>query len=142
MFYCDDCAKEKKYPICESKDMRSYGPCELCRNVRSCNNIHHEMLELGPVLLYHFKSNVFLKPDKKSFTAPKGKFLIVGFDMKRLFGDDNDVFVPVNYHQEFSEKTKAMNMVKSLREKQKKVSKSQQNYFLFNDKGFPEKINS
>jgi hypothetical protein len=141
MFYCDDCAKNKKYPIWAKDDMKSYGPCEICRNVRPCNDLHHELLELGPVLLYHFKRDVFLKPDKKSFQAQKGKFIIIGFDMKKLFEDDNTVFVPVNLHQEFSEKTKAVNKVISLRKKQKQDSKSQQNYFLFNDKGFLEKIN-
>jgi len=141
MFYCDDCAKSKKYPVLAAEDMKSMGPCEICKKVRPCNDITHDMLELGPVLLYHFKRNVFLNPNKKSFLASKGKFLIVGFDMKRLFGDDTTVFVPVDYHQEFSNKKEAVNKVISLRKKQKPDdSKSQQQYFLFNDKGFLEKI--
>ena len=135
MLYCDDCAKDKKYPICETKYLRSYGPCELCRNVRSCNNIRTNMLDLGLVRIFHFKSEFFLKPDKKSFKASEGKFLIVGFDMKKLFGTDKDVFVPVHYYEEFSDRTKAVSKVKSLRKK------SDPYYFLYNDKGFPEIIN-
>jgi len=134
MFYCDECAKKKNYPILAAEDMKSIGPCEICDKVLPCNDIHHDMLDLGPVLLYHFKRNTFLNPNRKSFRASKGKFLIVGFDMKKLFGDDT-VFVPVNYQQEFSKKTEAINKITFLRKKQDN-SKSQQQYFLFNDRGF------
>lgn len=139
MLYCDDCGKEKKYPICETDHLRSYGPCELCRNARLCNNIRTNMLDLGPVRIYHLKTDVFLKPDKKSFQASKGKLLIVGFDIQKLFGTDKDLFIPVNYHQEFTDRTTAVSKLKSLRKKQK--SDSQQYYFLFNEKGYPELLN-
>lgn len=140
MFYCDDCAKKKNFPIYAEEDIKSIGPCEICDKVRPCNDFKHNELELGPIILYHFKRDMFLNPDKKSFQAPKGKFLIIGFDMKKLFGDENIVFVPVNYKQEYNEKTKAIKEVISLRKKQED-NKSKQQYFLFNDKGYLEKIN-
>ena len=31
MFYCDECAREKKYPIMAEEDMKSLGPCEICK---------------------------------------------------------------------------------------------------------------
>ena len=36
MFYCDDCAKKKKYPISWFK---SYGNCEICGKTRECNEV-------------------------------------------------------------------------------------------------------
>ena len=120
--------------------MKSIGPCEICEKVRPCNDIHHDMVDLGPVQLYHFKQKVFLKPNKKSFEAPAGKFRIVGFDMKKLFGGDKEIYIPVNYLEDFTKKKDAVIQILSLREKIK--SDSEQQYFLYNDKGYMKKISN
>lgn len=36
MFYCNECADKKGYPRTYSK---SYGMCEVCREVSSCNDL-------------------------------------------------------------------------------------------------------
>jgi len=36
MFYCDDCADEKSYPISWFK---SYGNCEMCGKTCKCNEV-------------------------------------------------------------------------------------------------------
>jgi len=43
MFICDPCLKEH-YKNDESF-ARSHGPCEICKNIRSCNDIHHSQLQ-------------------------------------------------------------------------------------------------
>ena len=35
MFYCDNCAKKKKWPKTEDK---SYGQCEICHKIIWCND--------------------------------------------------------------------------------------------------------
>ena len=44
MFYCDDCAKKKKYPIGHFK---SYGPCEMCGKTRNCNDILSNLMSIN-----------------------------------------------------------------------------------------------
>jgi hypothetical protein len=36
MFYCDDCGKKRGWPI---ELPMSYGPCEICHKVGSCNDV-------------------------------------------------------------------------------------------------------
>ena len=36
MFYCNDCAKEKNYPI---SGFKSHGRCEICKEIRQCNDV-------------------------------------------------------------------------------------------------------
>ena len=45
MFYCDPCATEKKWP---ESIARSYGRCEICGNVRACNDRASSTLPLPP----------------------------------------------------------------------------------------------
>lgn len=141
MFYCDECAKANKYPIVANENEKSVGPCEVCEKVLPCNDVHHDMLDLGPVTLYHFQKSEFLKPDKKSFQAPKSHYRIVGFDLKRVFGDDAIVIVPVNYLNDIKEKADASKQIASLRGKVQNTEGSEQVYYLFNEKGYLEKIN-
>lgn len=52
MFYCDDCAKKCEWP--ESFG-RSTGPCEICGQVRVCNDLPSSQL-----------------PDRKPSRLPEG----------------------------------------------------------------------
>ena len=36
MFYCNDCAEEKKYPL---SGFKSHGRCEICKQIRQCNDV-------------------------------------------------------------------------------------------------------
>jgi len=36
MFYCDDCANKRKYPI---SGFKSYGHCEICSKIANCNTV-------------------------------------------------------------------------------------------------------
>ncbi len=36
MFYCDECAAKRNYPITFTK---SHGGCELCRKIARCNDL-------------------------------------------------------------------------------------------------------
>lgn len=44
MFYCDPCAEERHWPKAPIWT-RSKGPCELCRKVKLCNDVHHKLLK-------------------------------------------------------------------------------------------------
>ena len=44
MFYCDECATEKGWPITLTK---SLGPCEICRYTRICNDTPYRHLIKG-----------------------------------------------------------------------------------------------
>ena len=35
MFYCVECATKNEWPRVA---MRTFGPCEICKNVESCND--------------------------------------------------------------------------------------------------------
>lgn len=42
MFYCDECAENNKHPyptLC-----RSFGPCEICGETRTCNDLSSKFL--------------------------------------------------------------------------------------------------
>jgi hypothetical protein len=41
MFYCEECRKKKGWP--ESM-MRSFGPCEVCRQTRECYDVSSKHL--------------------------------------------------------------------------------------------------
>lgn len=41
MFFCDECAKKKKWPIGWFK---SYGRCEVCREVDECSDVPSKYL--------------------------------------------------------------------------------------------------
>jgi len=36
MFYCNDCAKEKKWP---ESWFKSFGRCEICKEDKLCNDV-------------------------------------------------------------------------------------------------------
>lgn len=42
MFYCDPCAKKCGWPV--ELFARSRGPCEMCGEYASCNDVHHSLL--------------------------------------------------------------------------------------------------
>lgn len=44
MFYCNECAKKRKWPI---TIFRSYGACELCEKVVSCNSVKSKDLPIS-----------------------------------------------------------------------------------------------
>jgi len=54
MFYCDACAKDKKYPITADNKLRSFGNCELCGKTVSCNDFKGDVLDLGNVSISVF----------------------------------------------------------------------------------------
>ena len=41
MFYCNNCAKKKNYPI---SGFKSHGTCEICKEIRQCNDVPSENL--------------------------------------------------------------------------------------------------
>lgn len=45
MFYCDECAEKKEWP---TTLFRSRGPCEVCGQVASCNNVASGNLPVAP----------------------------------------------------------------------------------------------
>ena len=138
MFYCDECAKEKKYPIFASEKMKSIGPCEICNKVRPCNDIRQEMIDLGLVELFNIKKDAFLNPEKPSFYAPADMYRIIGFNLKQGREMDNKVIVAVNYKEDFTDINEAREKVKELRSGLD--SDADQKYFLFNSKGYMERI--
>ena len=44
MFYCNDCAKEKNYPI---SGFKSHGKCEICKEVHQCNDVPSKDLPIS-----------------------------------------------------------------------------------------------
>jgi len=139
MLYCDKCAEKNKYPIWVDEEMKSYGPCEICNKTAPCNDIHHDMLELGPVKIYIFKKNVILNLKKQSFYAPKGKYRIVGFNLEHIRETKNRDIVPVNHTEDFKDKQKAIEHIKQLRKDHE--NDDNQQYFPYNDEGYIQKIN-
>lgn len=41
MFFCDDCADRNRWPVSLAT---SYGQCEICRQVASCNDVPSRLL--------------------------------------------------------------------------------------------------
>ena len=41
MFYCNDCAEKRSYPI---SGFKSHGKCEICKEIRQCNDVKSEIL--------------------------------------------------------------------------------------------------
>lgn len=139
MFYCDHCAEQNSYPIWMDESMKSYGACEICNKTAPCNDIHHDMLELGRVKIYIFEKNVFLNPGEKSFHAPKEMYRVIGFNLEQIRQTKDKDMVPVNHTEDFKEKEKAIEHIKQLRSDHRKDENQQ--YFLFNDEGYMQKLN-
>jgi len=138
MFYCDDCAKKKKYPIIASEKMKSFGPCEICGKERPCNDIRQKMLDLGFVELFYIKKDAFLNPEKKSFYAPAEMYRIIGFNLKKSRELDTEVIVAVNYKKDFTDIDDAKDMINELRSGSE--NDADQQYFLFNSDGYMQRI--
>jgi len=138
MFYCDRCAEENKYPIWVDERMKSYGSCEICNKTMLCSDMHRDMFELGAVKIYNFEKNIFLNPEEQSFYAPKGMYRIIGFNLEQIRQTKDMDMVPTNHTEDLKEKEKAIEHIKKLR-KEHKEDKNQQ-YFLFNEKGYMERI--
>lgn len=43
MFFCDECRKKKNWP---ESFLKSKGPCEVCGEVRVCNDVKSSFLPL------------------------------------------------------------------------------------------------
>lgn len=138
MFYCDQCAEQHKYPLWMDESVKSMGPCELCELQRPCNDVHHSLLDLGPVHLYKMDANVFLNPHEPEFHAPKQQYRIIGFNLQKIQKQEGYVIIPVNHTEDHADIKKAREHVLNLRGKTKQDSK--QHYFIFNDQGFMEKV--
>ena len=46
MFYCDDCAEKKKWPL---SILNSLGLCEICEENKICNDLPSKMLPLPDI---------------------------------------------------------------------------------------------
>lgn len=132
MFYCDDCAREKRYPVAGDDRLRSHGNCEACGKMHFCTNLFPEALSLGPVTIFIVDRKSFMRPTQMSFFAPKGKLRVVGFQTSTVFGDTTTVFVPVNYLQDFSSRTVASRTIRKL---QRQTKAADQIYFLHDENG-------
>jgi len=137
MFYCDACAKEKRYPVAADDRLRSFGKCELCGETTSCNNFKGDLLELGDVTVYVSSSEKVLNTTDSCFKAEKGSYRVIGFDTDHIWGDETTSFVPVFFTEDFPEKKKAIEELLLKREANKKESVL---YFVFDDTGNMAKI--
>lgn len=45
MFYCDDCAGKRKWPVFP-RGMQSYGKCEICGETAGCNDVQSGRLPI------------------------------------------------------------------------------------------------
>lgn len=138
MFYCDHCAEQNHYPVWNRDDMKSVGPCEICKQIVPCNDVHHDMLSLGSVELHIIEKTSFFNPEKPIFYAPVDMFRIIGFDLKQVRENEDYVLVPVSYKEDFKDIVEARKQVKELRGKVR--ADSSQKYFLFNSEGYMERI--
>jgi DNA replicative helicase MCM subunit Mcm2 (Cdc46/Mcm family) len=46
MFYCEECRKKKEWP---ESCMKSYGPCEMCKETRECYDVPSKYLPMPKV---------------------------------------------------------------------------------------------
>lgn len=138
MMYCNRCAKKEGWPIMMLDSLKSFGPCECCGQQRLCNDIKSDMLELGGVELFPVKQELFLKSGVKNslMKATRGKYRVLGFNLKKSFGNGLVVAVSVLDEQYDSWKC-AGKRVLQLR---KQTKKKDLVYFLYDSKGLLTKI--
>jgi hypothetical protein len=64
MFYCDTCAKKKKWPI---GLVRSQGPCEVCGKTDNCSDVQSSQLPPASVSVNREPPPYFENPDFERF---------------------------------------------------------------------------